>query len=198
MRCVDDRGLGREYAYLLGIFLGDGWLTRVRRGVWWLRIAMDARYRQIIERCDKAIEEVAVRTPGHASRTGCVNIYSYWKHWICVFPQHGAGHKHLRRIVLEDWQRQIVECYPQEFITGLIHSDGCRATNRIKRRFKSGVKEYAYTRYFFTNHSDDIRAIFAWACGLIGVEGRPNNRYNLSVAKRSSVAILDSFIGPKS
>jgi hypothetical protein len=57
---------------------------------------------------------------------------------------------------------------------------------------------YEYPRYFFTNHSDDIRELFVWACGLIGVDCRPNNRWNISVAKRASVAILDEFIGPKS
>jgi hypothetical protein len=39
--------------------------------------------------------------------------------------------------------------------------------------------------------------IFVRACGLIGVECRPNNRYNISIARRRSVAILDEFIGPK-
>ena len=28
-----------------------------------------------------------------------------WKHWPCLFPQHGPGRKHERPIVLEDWQR---------------------------------------------------------------------------------------------
>jgi hypothetical protein len=197
--CIGERDLGSAYSYLLGIYLGDGWLTRTRRpGVWWLRIAMDARYTQIIGRCREAIEEVAVRRASQIARTGCVNIYSTWKHWICVFPQHGPGPKHARTIALEDWQWQIVGRFPADFITGLIHSDGCRATNRIKRPLKGRVGEYAYTRYFFTNHSDEIRAMFAKACGLIGVECRPNNRWNLSVAKRASVEILDSFIGPKS
>lgn len=59
------------------------------------------------------------------------------------------------------------------------------------------LKRYSYPRYFFTNHSADIRELFQWACGLIGVESRPNNAWNISVAKRQSVAILDSFIGPK-
>lgn len=40
--------------------------------------------------------------------------------------------------------------------------------------------------------------LFGWACGLIGVDCRPNNRWNISVARRASVAILDEFIGPKS
>ena len=54
-----------------------------------------------------------------------------------------------------------------------------------------------YPRYFFTNHSDDIRALFAHACDLVGVEYRQDGPRNVSVAKRESAAILDSFIGPK-
>jgi hypothetical protein len=59
------------------------------------------------------------------------------------------------------------------------------------------VVRYEYPRYFFTNHSADIRDLFAWGCSLIGVECRQNNAWNISVAKRASVEILDSFIGPK-
>ncbi len=39
------------YVYLLGMYLGDGYIARSRRGVWRLRIIMDARYSQIIEEC---------------------------------------------------------------------------------------------------------------------------------------------------
>jgi hypothetical protein len=116
---------------------------------------------------------------------------------VVSFPQHGSGPKHQRTIELDPWQRQLVVSFPYAFLSSLVHSDGCRVTNRIKRPLKAGVKDFEYPRYFFTNHSDDIRRLFAWACGLIGVECRPNNRWNLSVAKRESVAILDSFIGPK-
>ena len=28
-----------------------------------------------------------------------------WKHWPCLFPQHGPGRKHERKIRLEAWQR---------------------------------------------------------------------------------------------
>ena len=89
----------------------------------------------------------------------------------------------------------LVERFPREFLKGLIHSDGCRATNKVRG---ANGDCYEYPRYFFTNHSDDIRELFTWACGLIGVDCRPNNRWNISVARRASVAVLDEFIGPKS
>ena len=122
-----------------------------------------------------------------------MEIYSNWKHWLCLFPQHGVGPKHKRPISLADWQVRLVHSHPEELVKGLIHSDGCRAINRIRIRGRT----YEYPRYFFSNRSDEIRAIFSKACELIGVESRPNNRYNVSVARRRSVEILDSFIGPK-
>jgi hypothetical protein len=191
--CLDERAIGPAYAYLFGLYLGDGTLSRThRRGVWKLRIFQDARYVRLIDRCGAAIHEVGGQTAGHLTRGGCTEISAYWKHWVCAFPQHGAGRKHERSMQLEPWQSRLVESDPEDFLAGLIHSDGCRAINRVKGR------RYEYPRYFFTNHSDEIRYLFASTCALIGVECRPNSRYNISIAKRRSVAILDEFIGPKS
>lgn len=189
-RCVDERRLDRSYAYLLGLHLGDGMLTRARRNVWKLRISLDAKYPGIVGRAKWAISEVAARAAGEIERQGCVEIYSNWKHWLCLFPQHGPGPKHERRIGLETWQGELVTRHPDEFLTGLVHSDGCRCINR--------VKDYEYPRYFFWNLSDDIRALFAATCALVGVDCRPAGHRNLSVARRSSVEILDRLVGPKS
>jgi len=62
---------------------------------------------------------------------------------------------------------------------------------------RHGPKAYEYPRYNFTNRSDDIRRIFCDACDLLGVEWRVMNRWDISVARRDSVARLDEFIGPK-
>jgi hypothetical protein len=56
---------------------------------------------------------------------------------------------------------------------------------------------YAYPRYNFSNASADIRQIFCDACDLLGIEWRVMNARNISVARRRSVALLDSFVGPK-
>jgi hypothetical protein len=195
--CADDQALGSDYAYLLGLYLGDGTLSQFPRGVWRLRICMDAKYLGIRARCRAAISSVADRRSGETQNPGYVEIHSSWKHWICLFPQHGPGRKHHRSIELEEWQSDLVQRHPRAFLTGLIHSDGCRAINKVKILRKGEVKRYEYPRYFFSNRSADIRGLFMWACGLIGVESRQNNAYNISVAQRASVAILDSFIGPK-
>jgi hypothetical protein len=98
-----------------------------------------------------------------------------------------------RRIILTPWQQRLVDPHPEHLIRGLIHSDGCRFINPVRRRGKL----YTYPRYTFSNASDDIRKIFCDACDAVGVEWRRMNALNISVAKRASVAKLDEFIGPK-
>ncbi len=115
-----------------------------------------------------------------------------------AFPQHGAGKKHKRPIVLVDWQQEIVDCFPKPFIRGLIHSDGSRVLNRFTVDLpNSGPRVYAYPRYFFTNFSADIRGLFCEACDKLGVRWTQSSHKNISVADRKSVELLDSFVGPK-
>jgi hypothetical protein len=179
------------------MYLGDGMLTLGPRNVWRLRVSLDRRYPGIVERCEWAIGQVAERTAGRVPRPGCWEIYSNWKHWRCAFPQHGPGPKHKRVIRLETWQNQLVSAYPGELVRGLIHSDGCRTLNRVWRSWAETKRQYTYPRYFFGNHSPEIRAIFMNACEAVGVESRPNNRYSISVARRRSVQVLEELVGPK-
>ncbi len=181
------------YTYLLGLYLGDGHIVHNRRGVYRLSIYLDVRYPGIIGACSDAMEAVIGRRPGSAHKPGCVGVNTYSKQWPCLFPQHGDGPKHLRPIVLADWQQAIVDEHPEALLRGLVHSDGTRHMNRVTVR----GKRYAYPRYNFTNASDDIRQIFCDACDAIGVEWRGMNARNISVARRASVARLDDFIGPK-
>jgi hypothetical protein len=50
---------------------------------------------------------------------GCVEVSRYSKHWPCLFPQHGPGGKHARRIALEPWQQTLVDQATEEFVLGL-------------------------------------------------------------------------------
>jgi hypothetical protein len=130
--------------------------------------------------------------PNKVSRTpkiGCTEVASYSKHWPCLFPQHGPGRKHERRIELVPWQQELVDLDPRPLVRGLLHSDGCRVLN--------WVNGTPYPRYHFSNVSADIRGIFGRTCDQLGVEWRPNNPWSLSVARRGSVALLDEFVGPK-
>jgi hypothetical protein len=184
------------YAYLLGMYLGDGSIDRMPR-TWRLRIALDVGWPGIMRECANAMQAVFTRNrvlvyqPDKQSRCAVAVVYS--KQIVCLFPQHGPGAKHLRPIELTDWQVELVSEQSQQFLRGLIHSDGCRFTNRVR----IGSKTYAYARYNFTNASDDIRGLFTSACDRLGVEWRQMNARNISIARRRSVARLDGFVGPK-
>ncbi len=197
-RC--DGGIVDEeaYSYLLGVYLGDGCLSLHPRGVYRLRIACDLKYPGIIDQIATHIVIVrGVDKVGFAVQEGCVDVHAFWKHWPCLFPQHGPGRKHERRIELEPWQQQIVETHPKALIRGLIHSDGNRHINPITRRLKSATKQYQYPRYMFKNASNDILSIFTDALDLLGIHWTKSYHRVISVARREDVAFLDTFVGPK-
>jgi len=187
------------YSYLLGMYLGDGWLSPHPRGVYQLRIACDLKYPDIINEVATHIVIVrGVDKVGFARSTGCTDVYAFWKHWPCVFPQHGPGRKHERKIELERWQRRMVADHPRALIRGLIHSDGNRHVNEVPRKLKSGIKRYRYTRFMFTNASSDILGIFTDALDRLDVHWTQTTDRDISVARRDDVAFLDTFVGPKS
>jgi hypothetical protein len=177
--------------YLLGLYLGDGCIAACPRNVYKLRIDCAARYPELIRQCELAMAEVLPNKVGRIRKTneGCWEVYSFSEHWPCLFPQHGPGRKHERRIELTPWQQELVDLDPRPLVRGLLHSDGCRVLN--------GVNGTPYPRYHFSNVSADIRGIFGRACDQLGIEWRPNNPWSLSVARRASVALLDEFVGPK-
>jgi hypothetical protein len=177
------------YTYLLGLYLGDGSLAAHPRGVYRLRITCAYKYPELIRSCETAMSEVLPNKVYRVAKVGCCDVSSYSKHWPCLFPQHGPGRKHERKIELTGWQQELVDLDPRPLLRGLLHSDGCRVLN--------WVNGTPYPRYHFSSASDDIRAIFGRACDALGIEWRPHNRRNLSVARRNSVALLDAFVGPK-
>jgi hypothetical protein len=131
------------------------------------------------------------------ARTGCTEIKSTSKHWLCLFPQHGPGRKHRRVIELEPWQERIVAKYPGDFARGLFHSDGYRGINRVRRPLKEGDRWHEYPRYLFVNRSADIHRLCGEALDRLGVEWRFSKPTTISVAQRAAVARLDAFVGPK-
>jgi hypothetical protein len=178
------------------MYLGDGHISRYPR-TWRMRITLDLQWLRIMLLCADAMEavfphnRVALLCEDPRSRCAVASVYS--TELVSLFPQHGPGVKHLREIRLTEWQAEIVAADTEHFLRGLIHSDGCRFVNRVRR----GRKTYEYPRYNFTNASDDIRKLFTDGCDRLGVEWRRMNARNISVARRDSVARLDEFIGPK-
>jgi len=189
------------YSYLLGLYLGDGHVSIPVSGSSFLRLFLDSRHHGVV---DEAAAAIAVVT--HGSRVTrqrktdqqMTILQCTWRRWPDAFPQYGPGPKHERSIELTPWQEEVVTAYPRELLRGLIHSDGCRTVNRFSTCLPSGrVAEYAYVRYFFSNRSEDILRLFADACDRLGVHTTRSNHRNLSVSRRDGVAVLDSFVGPK-
>ncbi|NEA42846.1 helix-turn-helix domain-containing protein [Streptomyces sp. SID11385] len=191
------------YAYLLGLYLGDGHISFPRQHrAPSLMVSLDDAWPGIQSECEQAMRRVF---PGRATcrvrSKGCHNIKVYSQHLLHLFPQHGPGRKHDRDILLEPWQETIVGAHPWEFLRGLIHSDGCRITNWTTRLVAGERKRYEYPRYWFTNVSDDIRKLYTDTLDLLGLEWtecyRHGNPYNISVARKASVALMEAHIGPK-
>jgi hypothetical protein len=180
----------RTYSYLLGLYLGDGFVSRCRR-VWSLRVTLDAKYPRIVDRYREAIDALM---PGQHAATrrradSCLEVSLYSKHWPCLLPQHGPGKKHLRPIRLEPWQEVLVKAATKEFVRGLIDSDGCRVVANDR-----GVKS---VRYHFSNRSDDIRVLFCAGLDDLGIPWTRPSRYQVAVYRKAAVARLDEFVGPK-
>jgi hypothetical protein len=163
-----------------------------------LHIFNDQKYVHDNARLWRLMAAVKPRGRPHTRRVpGCVITTVSWKHWPCLFPQHGPGRKHERPIVLEDWQRRIVEAHPGPFLRGLFHSDGCRAKNWTRKIVAGQMKRYDYPRWQFTNNSADIRELCSSALDLAGVAWRQSNWNTISVSRRADVARLDELIGMK-
>ncbi len=132
------------------------------------------------------------RTSNYIERAdpSSVEVSAFSKSWPCLFPQHGPGKKHNRSIVLSQWQKQLVERWPDQLLRGLIQSDGCRFMN-------TGRGNWRWPRYEFSNRSADIRGIFCFACERMGLHWTKAGEYRIYVSRKADVATLDTFIGPK-
>jgi hypothetical protein len=186
------------YAYLLGLYLGDGHIARGARDVYVLAIACSNDWPGLMDAAQQALSAVMpTSSVCRVRQRGCTMVKSYSKHWPCLFPQHGPGRKHLRKIELGEWQEVIVGKYPGEFAKGLFHSDGWRGNNRVRRSLSDGDHWYEYPRYQFSNESGDILRLCGEALDRLGVLWRFSRRNSISVARREAVARLDEFVGPK-
>jgi hypothetical protein len=188
----------KAYAYLLGTYLGDGCidLMKNKKRVYRLRITQDKGYTGLISACEQAINIVLPKNRVFfASKQGCVDIIVCSIHLVQMFPQHGIGKKHDRKLTFEDWQWTIIDEFPLEVFRGLYHSDGSRAQNIV-----NGTN---YMRYMFTNKSVDLIELFKYVCDKIGVHWTTKKAhyrlqsYNVYISRREDVAYLDEVVGAK-
>lgn len=196
LHCGFESHLAYQYSYALGMYLGDGHITEMKRlkngnSNYRLRIFCDAKYPSIIFRIKAALSSI---NPSRKVLTkvkdngSCVVVYTYSNNLVNLFPQHGPGRKHTRKIYLEPWQKKIIDANPKPFVRGLVESDGCRFVNKVGK--------YSYPSYSFTNKSNDLHLIFSWACGMLGIHTTRFDK-NTYVRTKNGVTILDEFVGVK-
>jgi hypothetical protein len=196
-----------DYAELLAIYLGDGCISRAGR-TFRLRVFLDAKYPELnaeiaalLGRCFPS-NPVGTVTPSRSSWSGRSDTWSvlslYSLHLPCLFPQHGPGLKHTRRIVLEPWQAAAVANAPWPFVRGCINTDGCRFINRTDVR---RPQPYEYVAYHFFNRSRQIAELFVGACEQVGVftrlTGCAERGWTVRINRRPSVALMESHVGAK-
>jgi hypothetical protein len=179
-----------SYAELLGLYLGDGHildLARTQR----LRLFLDSRYPVIVE---AAARLIGTTLPGNrvgrmlAEEGRMTVVWAYSSHLSCLFPQHGDGKKHERPIVLEPWQRGLVDAAPWALLRGLIRSDGCVFVNR--------TGPYEYLSYEFANRSADILDLFEMVARGLGLRPRRYARA-IRLYRRDDVQALVENVGVK-
>jgi hypothetical protein len=192
MRFSDD-----DCTELLGMYLGDGYISRGAR-TFRLRITLDLKYPVLIHDAERLLtrcfpcNRVDVVTGGLKGECADVSVYS--THLPCLLPQHGAGKKHERAIALEPWQASLLGLAPWPFVKACIRTDGCCFINRHGR--------YEDLCYGFANKSGDIVRLFTQACAKAGVTTRTNFNatravWDVRINQRPSVALMLEHVGRK-
>jgi uncharacterized protein YqiB (DUF1249 family) len=189
---LQDDNYRKRYAYLLGLYLGDGHISKIRY-TYRLRIFQDSRYTNLIELCKETIQVIVpdntVNVHKKSEYHNCHIISAYSSDWVEMFPQHGEAKKHQRTIQLEEWQQIIVDEFLIEFVKGLYHSDGTR--------IEPVINNTVYPRYQFVQVSTDIRNLFTDSLRKLGISWTFYGN-TVTIAKRRDVAFLDQVLGPKS
>ncbi|WP_415837765.1 hypothetical protein [Smaragdicoccus niigatensis] len=175
----------------MGLYLGDGYVSKEAR-TWKLRVTLDTAYPGIIDECGAAMEAVFPGKHAHIwarTKANCVDVSTCSNAWPLLLPQHGPGRKHERQIVLEGWQERLLEGCNEEFVRGLIHSDGCRVVANDR-----GVRS---VRYHFSNASTDILSLYCGALDALGIPWTHPSKRDIAVYRKAATRRMDEFVGPK-
>jgi len=189
----------KSYSYVLGFYLGDGCLQHDKKKKtrsYTLFISNQANFHKMNQQISKSLEvlfQKKVVRIYKRKNSNCLNIKLTAVNLNLLFP-HGEGKKHERKIVLEDWQLNLIEKFPKEFIKGMLESDGCR--------FQARKICSTYYVYKFDNKSCDLHEILQRIAKILNLHftftsSKGNKIHTTSFYKKEDVLFLDSFIGVK-
>jgi hypothetical protein len=144
----------KESAYLMGVAIGDGNISKMKNGVYRLRLYSDAKYPQLIERWKNSCELVFRRKASvfTSHMTNNCKIIVVYSNMVKNFPwKPNEGHKWKQKVKIPDWILED-ESFLCSCIKGLFESDGCFYTQRVKVK----QKVYSYQRAEFSNSSEEL------------------------------------------
>jgi hypothetical protein len=182
--------LQNTYSYILGLYLGDGHINQMKnKRSYRLRIFNDIKYNNLNKHIINELQNLFFNNRvNFINSKNLVITYVYSNKLPTLFPQHGNGRKHNRKIELFNWQKDIISY--KYLLMGLFHSDGCHYFNNIK-----GKK---YESYSFSNVSKDIHGIFQNCCKTLNIEYTKSSKSsNTEIRQRNSVEYLKNNIGTK-
>ena len=143
----------RESAYLMGVALGDGDISKLPRTLR-LRLYCDSKYPNLVEKWRKTCESVfgnrSVISSHQSAKCKIVSVYS---NRLKEFPwEPRTGKKCDQDVSIPQWIKD--EGFMRECVLGLFESDGCEYMHRNK-----GEKR-GYRMFMFANASmgliDDV------------------------------------------
>jgi hypothetical protein len=189
----------KKYVYILGFYLGNGWIYKPdNKESYQLNIAINSNYTDLIESVYDALlifnRKVTIY---HRKDCKCVNVKVTITDYIHLFPQYGIGLKHHRSIVLNNFQKFLVNKYCITFIKGLIYSDGSICYTYTNPKYKDKL----YKTITFSNKSKDIFELLLSSLDKVGIHKQlPNitkeGIYKISIRSKQDIDLLE-FLKPK-
>lgn len=169
----------------MGLYLGDGNIVKFPRS-YRLTISLGITHQDVIRRCFYSLSKVFERNKVNIineKKAKVVRVIVYTKSLLALFPQHGPGKKHTRKIELASWQKEIIDLYPEAFIKGLIDSDG---SYYIPKATGAPV-------YNFSNKSEDIKILLKHYCDILGIHYTIPSKKHIGFTRRDCVTKLDAI-----
>lgn len=175
-----------EYAYIFGVYLGDGYIIRNKR-TYKLMFSILENHTEVQK---KISSQLKILFPFNKinilkrKNSKCCDIIVYSNNIPLLFPQYGSGHKHERKIETTELQRFNIITYPKEFLSGLLDSDG---TSYIQSNLRF---------YMFKNKSVNIVKIFCDTCDLLDIKYtvvKFKSIYSVYIRRKKYVRLLETF-----
>ena len=129
-----------EYWYLMGYFIGNGWIEESKKNI--IRFAINNKYEQeVFEIINKVLPITDKKCDsGKCKKFGCINFV-----WFNIFKKFGK-YAHGKKI--PEWVHNAPKCLIEEFIKGYNKADGCVCNDVIQITTVSHDLAYSLQRLY--------------------------------------------------